>query len=141
MVECTRRIEFDAGHRVIGHQHKCKYLHGHRYALEITAGAPELNEMGMVVDFGKLKEIMKGWIDKNFDHNIILHQDDKELGELIARHTGQDVYYLKSNPTAENIALHLKTDIIPKLFTKNSFGIIKLKLYETPNAFVEVVIR
>ena len=138
MIECTRRIEFDTAHRVIGHQNKCKYLHGHRYALEITAKACELDKLGMVVDFGLLKSVMKGWIDENFDHNVILHQDDKELGSLIASHTGQDVYYLKSNPTAENIALHLKLDIIPRLFGKNSFDIVKIRLYETPNAFVEV---
>ncbi len=140
MVECTRRIEFDAGHRVIGHPNKCKYIHGHRYVLLITARTNELNELGMVVDFGELKSIMKGWIDKNFDHNVILHQDDKALGTLIAKETGQDVYYLKNNPTAENIALHLKSDIIPLLFTENSFAIVKLKLYETPNAFVEVMV-
>ncbi|MDP4709163.1 MAG: 6-carboxytetrahydropterin synthase [Rickettsiaceae bacterium] len=138
MIECTRRIEFDAGHRVIGHQHKCKYLHGHRYVLEITAMSTELNELGMVVDFGELKNIIKDWIDENLDHNVILHEDDKALGSLIASQTGQNIYYLKSNPTAENIALHLKSDIIPKLFTKNSFNIVRLKLFETPNSFVEV---
>jgi 6-pyruvoyltetrahydropterin/6-carboxytetrahydropterin synthase len=138
MIECTRRIEFDAGHRVIGHQHKCKYLHGHRYVLEITAMSSKLNKLGMVVDFGELKNIIKDWIDDNFDHNVILHQDDKILGDFIAKETGQNIYYLKSNPTAENIALHLKSDIIPKLFSKNSFDIVKLKLFETPNSFVEV---
>lgn len=71
-MECTRRIAFDAAHRVVGHNFKCKYLHGHRYTLEITAKTAELNEMGMVVDFGELKQIMKTWIDKNFDHNTIL---------------------------------------------------------------------
>jgi 6-pyruvoyltetrahydropterin/6-carboxytetrahydropterin synthase len=138
MIECTRRIEFDAGHRVIGHQHKCKYLHGHRYVLEITAMSSGLNELGMVVDFGELKNIIKDWIDENLDHNVILHEDDKALGGLIASQTGQNIYYLKSNPTAENIALHLKLDIIPKLFAKNSCNIVRLKLFETPNSFVEV---
>ena len=139
MIECTRRIEFDAGHRVIGHKHKCKHLHGHRYVLEITASSEELDDLGMVVDFGELKSVMKEWIDLNFDHNIILHADDENLGSFIANYTGQNIYYLKANPTAENIALHLKRDIIPKLFIKNSFQIIKIKLFETPNAFVEVM--
>jgi 6-pyruvoyltetrahydropterin/6-carboxytetrahydropterin synthase len=139
MIECTRRIEFDAGHRVIGHKNKCKYLHGHRYVLEITAKSEQLDDLGMVVDFGELKSVMKEWIDQNFDHNVILHRDDIKLGTFISAHTGQNIYYLKSNPTAENIALHLKADIIPKLFTKRSFNIVKIKLFETPNAFVEVV--
>lgn len=138
MVECTRRIEFDCGHRVIGHKNKCQYLHGHRYVLEITASSEKLNDLGMVVDFGELKDVMKGWIDQNFDHNVILHKDDKELGDFVSRHTGQKVYYLDTNPTAENIALHLKSDIIPILFSERFFRIIKIKLFETPNSFVEV---
>jgi len=138
MIRVTRLIEFDAGHRVIGHEHKCKYLHGHRYVLEVTAMAPELNELGMVVDFGKLKTIVKSWIDEHFDHNVILHKEDAKLGASIAEVTNQSVYYLKDNPTAENIALHLKRDILPGLFVDKSFEIVSVKLYETPNCFVEI---
>lgn len=138
MIECTRKIEFDAGHRVIGHEYKCKYLHGHRYILEVTAQANQLDIVGRVVDFGVLKARIQGWVNDNLDHNVILHQKDKVLGESIAKSTGQKIYYLKSNPTAENIALHIKYDIIPILFTNCSFDIIKLRLYETPNAYVEV---
>jgi 6-pyruvoyltetrahydropterin/6-carboxytetrahydropterin synthase len=76
VIECSRKIDFDAGHRVIGHKNKCQYLHGHRYSLEITATALELDELGMVADFVVLKKFMKAWIDTNFDHNIILHKND-----------------------------------------------------------------
>lgn len=138
MVECTRRIEFDAAHRVVGHKNKCKYLHGHRYILEITATASKLDEIGMVADFALLKTIMKEWIDNNFDHNVILNISDKNLGEYIAKCTGQSVYYLDSNPTAENIALHLLEDVIPLLFAQSLFKILRIKLYETPNCYVEV---
>ena len=94
----------------------------------------------MVYDISSRESLeeLKEWVDENLDHNVILHQKDKALGELIAKETGQNIYYLKSNPTAENIALHIKSDIIPLLFTKNSFDIVKLRLYETPNAYVEV---
>jgi 6-pyruvoyltetrahydropterin/6-carboxytetrahydropterin synthase len=139
MIECTRKIEFDAGHRVIGHEHKCKYLHGHRYVLEVTAATQKLDDLGRVVDFGHLKTVVKNWIDDNFDHNVILHKNDKELGNYIENHTGQSVYYLNENPTAENIALHLRDDVIPILFKNTTFQIVKIRLYETPNCYVEVV--
>lgn len=138
MIRCTRRIEFDAGHRVIGHENKCKFLHGHRYVLEVTAESDTTDSLGMVVDFGQMKFIIKNWIDDNFDHSLILHKDDKEIGDKISDWTGQEIYYMDQNPTAENIALHLKLDILPKLFTSSFFMIIKLKLFETPNCFVEV---
>ncbi len=138
MLECTRKIEFDAAHRVVDHENKCKYLHGHRYVLEITANSSKLNEIGMVADFGLLKTVMKEWIDTHFDHNVILNVSDKNLGDYIGKYTGQSVYYLNANPTAENIALHLLEDVIPLLFTKSLFHIVRVKLYETPNCYVEV---
>ncbi|MCC8372139.1 MAG: 6-carboxytetrahydropterin synthase QueD [Rickettsia endosymbiont of Pseudomimeciton antennatum] len=138
MIKCTRKIEFDAAHRVIGHENKCKFLHGHRYILEVTVGSDVLDNLGMVVDFGHIKSVIKHWIDDNFDHNIILHQNDKEIGDKICNWTGQKIYYMQKNPTAENIALHLKLDILPLLFTNSSFFITKVKLFETPNCFVEV---
>ncbi|RTK93614.1 MAG: 6-carboxytetrahydropterin synthase [Rickettsiales bacterium] len=138
MIAVTVKIEFDTAHRVVGHQNKCKFLHGHRFVLKLTAKSSELNELGMVADFAELKQIMKEWIDDNFDHTVILYDKDKKLGDSISDCTGQKIYYLAANPTAENIALHLKKDIIPILFNKKPFEIIKVKLYETPNAFVEV---
>ena len=52
----TRRLEFDAGHRIPNHQSQCRHLHGHRYALEITLGGGVIDaagrpDDGMVMDF------------------------------------------------------------------------------------------
>lgn len=137
-VTCTRIIEFDAAHRVIGHENKCKYLHGHRYVLEVRANVDELDSLGRVADFGELKTIIKSWIDDNLDHNVILSTEDQHLGDDIAKTTKQNVYYLHNNPTAENIALHLLNDIIPGLLEGRPFSVNKLKLYETPNCYVTV---
>lgn len=138
MIRCARRFEFDAGHRVVGHLNKCQYIHGHRYVLEVIAESEQLDELGMVVDFGLLKKVIKSWIDENFDHTLILKESDKNLGDAISKSTGQKIYYLKQNPTAENIAMHLKIDVIPHLFNDSLFQIVKIKLFETPNCYVEV---
>lgn len=137
-ITCTRIIEFDAAHRVMGHENKCKYLHGHRYVLEVRAIADELDSLGRVVDFGELKTIIKTWIDDNLDHNVILSPLDKNLGQDIEKTTKQKIYYLNNNPTAENIAFHLLDDIIPTLLKGKPFTVNKLKLYETPNCYVTV---
>lgn len=137
-MEVTRRIEFDAGHRVIGHKNKCQYLHGHRYCLEVSYQSASLDELGMVVDFGKIKEVVKGWIDKNLDHTMILSKEDAKIGRTISQYTGQKVYYIENNPTAENIALHLKNDILPTLLDSKQYKLSGLRLYETPNCYVTV---
>ena len=138
MITCTRRIEFDAAHRILNHESKCKMLHGHRYALEASFLAKELDDLGRVIDFGIVREVLGTWIDENLDHNTILSIKDKKLGQKIAEETGQKIYYLESNPTAENIAKHILTEICPKLFANKNVKCVGVKLYETPNCYVEV---
>lgn len=138
MITCTRRIEFDSAHRILNHESKCKMLHGHRYALEATFVANDLDDLGRVIDFGEIKQILGLWIDDNFDHNTILSQYDKKLGEKIAAETGQNIFYLDENPTAENIAKFLFKTVCPKLFDGKNVKCVAIKLYETPNCYVEV---
>jgi len=187
MITCTRRLEFDAAHRILNHESKCKFLHGHRYALEASfrfcseslpadgqlqgsaesllscaasqtrallnkslvanslqrdseqnLAARNLDDLGRVIDFGIIREVLGAWIDEHFDHNTILSVKDKKLGEEIAAKTGQKIYYLGENPTAENIAKHLLHEICPKLFADKNVKCVAIRLYETPNCFVDV---
>jgi len=137
MITCTRRIEFDAAHRIMDHESKCKMLHGHRYALEVTFESAKLDKLGRVIDFGTVREVLGKWIDDNFDHNVILNKADKKLGDEISKITKQKIYYLPNNPTAENIADYLLKKICPKLFASFSGKCVKIKLFETPNCFAE----
>lgn len=138
MITCTRRLEFDAAHRILNHESKCKMLHGHRYVVEATFAAKELDNLGRVIDFGAIKEVLGAWIDEHFDHNTILSYKDKNLGEKIAAETGQKIYYLDANPTAENIADHLLKRICPKLFAEKNVKCVAIRLRETPNCHVDV---
>ena len=138
MITCTRRLEFDAAHRILNHESKCKFLHGHRYALEASFVAQELDNLGRVIDFGIIRELLGSWLDHHLDHNTILCLQDEKLGEKISAETGQKIYYLKENPTAENIAKHILDEICPKLFAEKNVKCVAIKLYETPNCSVDV---
>jgi len=137
-VTCTRRIEFDAAHRIMNHESKCKMLHGHRYALEATFSAKKLDRLGRVIDFAEIRKVLGSWIDDNLDHNTILSVNDKKLGKKIASETKQKIYYMKETPTAENIAKHIFEDICPKLFSDKHVKCVGIKLYETPNCYSHV---
>ncbi|VBB69341.1 6-carboxytetrahydropterin synthase @ Queuosine biosynthesis QueD, PTPS-I [invertebrate metagenome] len=86
----TRRIEIDAGHRVMTHGSKCRHLHGHRYTVEATCTAigDRLHESGeqtdMVLDFGFLKEEMLNIIGASCDHGFIVALADIELLTMLA---------------------------------------------------------
>ena len=138
MITCTRRIEFDSAHRILNHESKCKFLHGHRYSLEASFVANKLDNLGRVIDFGIIRDLLGSWVDEHLDHNTILCRKDENLGEKITAETGQKIYYLEENPTAENIAQHILEEICPKLFAEKNVKCVAIKLYETPNCSVDV---
>lgn len=138
MISCTRKIHFDAAHRVMNHESKCKMLHGHRYIVEASFSSEELDKLGRVIDFGQIKDILQKWIDDSWDHNVILFEKDKILGDKISEITGQKIYYLPYNPTAENIGHYLFNKIIPKLFTNSEIKCVSIRINETPNCYVDV---
>lgn len=140
MISCTRRLEFDAAHRVMLHESKCKYVHGHRYVVEVTIAAHDgLDEVGRVVDFGVVKELLGGWIDENWDHTAIFNEADRALGDMIAQRTGQRVFYLPYNPTAENMAQFLLEEICPPLFEPRGVMCVAVRVHETPNCFADAM--
>ena len=84
----SRRIEIDAGHRIMTHGSKCRNLHGHRYVVEVECEARRLHDAGeqtdMVVDFGFLKDEMMRLIDGPCDHGFIAAGADDDLLALFA---------------------------------------------------------
>lgn len=84
----SRRIEIDAGHRIMTHGSKCRHLHGHRYGVEAVCEAVDLHHAGeqtdMVVDFGFLKEEMVRAIDTPCDHGFIAALADRALLTMFA---------------------------------------------------------
>ena len=132
---CTQIIQFDAAHRIIGHQGKCRKLHGHRYVLEATFTADTLNDLNMIIDFATIKAKLKTWIDECWDHNTVLSKADKNLGEAIETHSDQKIYYLDHNPTAEGMASYILYEVCPKLFADEQVKCVAIKLYETPSCY------
>lgn len=138
MVTCTRRIEWDAMHRIPLHESKCRAFHGHRYAAEITCHADALDQLGRVVDFGVVKELVGGWVDSHWDHTAILMRDDPEalvIAEANER-LGRPVYWMDVHPTAENIVAELAR-VAAGLLAETGVTVVRVRLWETPNGSAE----
>lgn len=129
-----RRIEFNAGHRLLGHEGKCKFFHGHNYAAEFyvrPSVSGSLDNVGRVVDFSELKRRLKGWIDDNWDHGFLLHQDDRNGIEAIKQVEPSRFYLLPDNPTAETMASYLLQEVCPDVLSDLGVECIKVVLWET----------
>ena len=137
MITATRRIQFAAGHRVHGHEGKCRHLHGHNFVAFVTAAAADLDTVGRVIDFGVLKERIGGWIEREWDHGFVVWTDDAEARHALAQVAGQKTYVLAANPTAENLADHLLRVVGPEALRGTGVRLVKVTLHETENGIAE----
>lgn len=132
----TRVMEFDAGHCLQSHLGFCKGFHGHRYRVELTVEGQlktEGSERGMVKDFSFLKEALM-YIHKIYDHGFIIENTDPRVKDLSS--PLNKVIEVPFPPTVENLAAEIKrqlVNILPKDLSQ-----IKIKMYETPNNWVEL---
>ena len=124
MHRVAREIDFCYGHRLLGYEGKCRYLHGHNGKAVITLEAAQLDSLGMVMDFTRLKRVVGGWIDQALDHKMLLHRDDPVLPLLRAQ--GEPVFVMDVNPTAENIAR-----LIYDYAAAQGFPVVEVQLWET----------
>lgn len=157
----ARRMEFDAGHRVLGHEGKCANLHGHRYVAEVSVTPnKDLDKLGRVIDYGVIKAVVGQWIDEFWDHNILLHPEDpllrivKEVNDLGYESKSTMPEFFKSitdwnivfgpktpyimteygNPTAENISRELY-DVSTRLLAAHPVQVVAVQIWETPNCY------
>lgn len=128
MFHVAREIDFCYGHRLLNYAGKCRYLHGHNGRAVIEIGSEDLDERGMVLDFGEIKEVVSAWIDNELDHRMILHRDDPAVPML--QRMGEPLYLLDRNPTAENIARE-----IFEFTARHGFPVTRVDLWETPRCF------
>jgi 6-pyruvoyltetrahydropterin/6-carboxytetrahydropterin synthase len=138
-VTAARRLQFCAGHRVHEHESKCRNLHGHNYVVFFHAVSETgLDPLGRVIDFGVLKSRLAPWVEDNWDHGMVLWRGDEEAISALSALPGQKLFLLPTNPTAENMALHLLEVVAPALLADTGVIIEKVVLWETENCFTEV---
>ena len=140
MITCTRRFQFCAGHRVLGHEGKCAHLHGHNYVALVTAEADQLDPLGRVIDFGVLKARIGSWLDDNWDHGFVAHRDDTAVKAALRAASEERVFWLDCNPTAENLARHLLHVVCPQVLAGTGVRAVKVVLWETENCCAEVAL-
>jgi 6-pyruvoyltetrahydropterin/6-carboxytetrahydropterin synthase len=122
--QVTKTIEFSYGHRLLNHNGKCRYLHGHNGMLEIDVEADALDEMGMVIDFTEVNEVVKTWVDGNLDHRMLLCREDPMVP--VMQNADEPLYVMDDNPTAENIAA-----LVYKSAHKAGLKVSEVRLWET----------
>jgi 6-pyruvoyltetrahydropterin/6-carboxytetrahydropterin synthase len=126
----TKRIDFCYGHRLLDYDGVCKHPHGHNALVEVDVRTDNLDRRNMVADFADIKRIVKGWIDRELDHKMILRHDDPLVAPL--QQLGEPVYILESNPTVERIA-----KLIFDKAREGQIDVVAVRVWETPTSIAE----
>jgi len=121
----TKRIDFCYGHRLLDYDGVCKHPHGHNAVVEVDVRTDKRN---MVADFSDIKRVVKGWIDRELDHKMILRHDDPLVAPL--EKLGEPIYKLESNPTVERIA-----KLIFDQSREQGIDVIAVRVWETPTSY------
>ncbi|MCA5004228.1 6-pyruvoyl trahydropterin synthase family protein [Sphingobacterium bovistauri] len=130
MITAERYHDISCGHRVVGHEGKCRFLHGHNYRIHFEVEAQKLDNIGRVLDFSVIKEKLCMWLEDHYDHKFLIWENDPLLEDLKML-TAESLVIVPFNPTAENIAQHLVEVIAPLQLEGTGCELIRCKVEET----------
>jgi 6-pyruvoyltetrahydropterin/6-carboxytetrahydropterin synthase len=108
---------FSSAHQLRGYKGKCENLHGHNYKIEIYARGRELDNIGLLVDFGELKEAAD---------EIVQYLDHRNINEL-------SPFDVELNPSAENLARYILERVSASVGDER-VQVYKVRCFETPTS-------
>lgn len=108
---------FSSAHQLRGYKGKCENLHGHNYKIEIYARGQELNNIGLLIDFGDLKKAAD---------QVVKYLDHRNINEL-------PPFDVELNPSAENLAKFI-LDWVAARVGDERVQVYKVRCFETPTS-------
>lgn len=140
-----KQFKFEMAHQLWDSYSKdChENLHGHSYVFEIYLKSMDVDDTGMVVDFGEIKDVLKDYISQ-WDHSLTMPKMfPEEYLNMLAKYT-KKFRITDYNPTAENMAKDMYKTLSSKLndyqLEKNkkvNWLVYKVRLHETTTGWAE----
>ena len=117
MFEVMIERNFSSAHQLRGYKGKCENLHGHNYKIEIYARGRELDNIGLLVDFGELKTAAD---------EVVQYLDHRNINEL-------PPFDVELNPSAENLARYILERVASRV-SDERVKVYKVRCFETPTS-------
>ena len=118
MFDVEIRRTFSAAHQLRGYDGDCRNLHGHNYNVIAVVRTDTLNEIGIALDFKRLKAALD---------SILAGYDHKNLSELPE--------YAEVNPTSEIMAMHIYQRL-SGLLNDDTVKVHSIRVEESANSAV-----
>ena len=116
MYELGITTHFSAAHHLVAYPGACAVLHGHNWKIEVYVRGEQLDELGMLVDFKKLKGSVSELMDELDHSDLNTHEAFRDL-----------------NPTSERIAEFLYKRLVTTA-EGEPFSIARVVVHETPGS-------
>ena len=116
MYELGITTHFSAAHHLVAYPGACAVLHGHNWKIEVYVQGEELDELGMLVDFKRLKGEVGELMDELDHSDLNTHEAFRDL-----------------NPTSERIAEFLYKRLVTKAEGER-YAISRVIVHETPGS-------
>ena len=123
MYELKVVTHFAAAHQLKMVAEKCENLHGHNWKIEICVTGEHLNEAGVLIDFGELKQHVSV---------IMAKLDHKFLNEL-------DDFNDNYPPSSENIA-HYIAKTLQTMIDSPDIKVARVTSWESENACATYIV-
>ncbi len=139
-IRITKAFKFEMAHALKGYDGLCRNIHGHTYELKVTvAGNPVSDEnspkLGMVMDFGDLKKIVKEEIVDKYDHSFVLYNKMPERLIAELKNNFERIILKDYNPTSELMLLDFVTTMQARL--PENVTLKRMFLRETTTSYAE----
>lgn len=131
----VRQLSFCAGHRLLGHEGKCAFCHGHNYRVDLEVTSDTVDAVGRLIDFSVLKRLFQGWLDEHWDHGFLLHEKDENAQAAFRLLTPTKWFTLPYNPTAENMARYLLEVVAEELLRETPVRATRITVWETDESY------
>lgn len=136
-IRVSKEFSFETAHALDMHNSKCRNIHGHSYKLIVTVLGPVIEDnsqpnVGMVIDFTDLKDIVNEEVVDKLDHALILKSDSRFKG--IEKHNEKTIY-VDYHPTCENLLKEIVEVVSVKL--PKEVTLVYAKMNETANSYSE----
>jgi 6-pyruvoyltetrahydropterin/6-carboxytetrahydropterin synthase len=117
MYELRVVTHFAAAHQLKMVAEKCENLHGHNWKIEVYLKGDQLNEAGVLMDFGEIKEHVRA---------LMSDLDHKFLNEL-------EFFSDTNPPSSENVARFIAQTLQDRIGLENG-TVSRVTAWESENA-------
>ena len=139
-VRVSKEFNFEMAHALWNYDGLCRHIHGHSYKLLISIIGEPISgssnpKLGMVMDFGDLKALVKGPIVDFFDHALVINREAEKHIPEEPNEMYEKVHLVDFQPTCENLVIYIAEKV--KALLPAGIGLFSVKLYETATSYAE----